>query len=134
MFSGGLAYLKCVVNNTYSSQISIKLNKDGKSADAYSYNIESSEGYIINTGADLDTYTRLTATVYKNNEVIPWSSLGAITWHYKTNTMQAFALAQLDALGSIFKRVTSGIDYIVDLNYLNFNSIQIYFTVEEAST
>lgn len=134
VFSGGLMYLKCVVNNDYPSQISIKLNKDGKSADAYSYNIESSEGYIINTGADLDTYTRLTATVYKNNEVIPWNSLGAITWHYKTDTMQDFAPAQLDALGSIFTRVTSGIDYIVDLNYLNFNSIQIYFTVEEAST
>ena len=132
VFSGGLMYLKCVVNNNYSSQISIKLNKDGKSADAYSYNIESSEGYIINTGADLDTYTRLTATVYKNNEVIPWSSLGAITWHYKTDTMQSFATVDLDN-SSFFKRVTSGIDYIVDLNYLNFNSIQIYFTVEEAS-
>jgi hypothetical protein len=75
----------------------------------------------------------LTATVYKNNEVIPWSSLGAITWHYKTNTMQAFASVDLDN-SLLFTRVTSGIDYIVNLDYRNFNSIQIYFTVEEAST
>jgi hypothetical protein len=68
IFSGGLMYLKCTINGTYSSQISIKLNKDGKSGDAYSYNIESSEGYIINTTFTIGTVTRLTANFYKNGE------------------------------------------------------------------
>jgi hypothetical protein len=49
--------------------------------------------------------------------------------------MQDFSTAILDGLDSIFTRVTSGVDYIVNLNYLNLNSIQIYFVVdEEAST
>jgi hypothetical protein len=51
IFSGGLMYLKCTVNGSYFSQISIKLSKDGKSANAYSYDISSSLGYIINTSA-----------------------------------------------------------------------------------
>ena len=134
IFSGGLMYLKCTINGTYSSQISIKLNKDGKSGDAYSYNIESSEGYIINTTSTIGTVTRLTASFYKNGEQVSWTG-HTITWHYKTDSMQDFSTAILDGLGSIFTRVTSGVDYIVNLNYLNLNSIQIYFVVdEEAST
>ena len=134
VFSGGLMYLKCTVNGTYSSQISIKLNKDGKSGDAYSYNIESSEGYIINTTSTIGTVTRLTASFYKNGEQVSWTG-HTITWHYKTDSMQDFSTAILDGLDSIFTRVTSGVDYIVNLNYLNLNSIQIYFVVdEEAST
>lgn len=134
IFSGGLMYLKCTINGTYSSQISIKLNKDGKSGDAYSYNIESSEGYIINTTSTIGTVTRLTASFYKNGEQVSWTG-HTITWHYKTDSMQDFSTAILDGLDSIFTRVTSGVDYIVNLNYLNLNSIQIYFVVdEEAST
>ena len=145
-FSGGLMYLKCVVNGTYSSQISIKLNKDGKAADAYSYNIESSEGYIINTNTTTSNTTQLTASFYKNGVVVPWAGY-MITWQYKSEPV--VPEDQPDETGwvtvvlgsnTIFTRVPDPLsggykpDYIVNLNYLNINSIQIRFIVEEEAS
>ena len=140
-FQGGLMYLKCVVNGTYDSQISIKLEKDGKSADAYSYNIESSKGYIINTNTVSGNTTQLTASFYKNGTVIPWTG-HTITWQYKSEPIvedeavdeTGWVTVDLDD-NPLFSRVEiePGVyepDYIVNLDYLNINSIQIRFLVD----
>ena len=131
-------YLKCVVNGDYSATACIKLNKDGKAADAYSYNIDSSEGYIINANETTGHTTILTASVYKNNEELSWGSdLSSITWYYKSNPAipleaENWVIVNLNN-SSIFTRVRPGVDYIVELDYSNFESIQIKFVAEEAS-
>ena len=144
IFSGGLAYLRCEVQSegkTYQSQISIKLERDGRSADAYTYYLESSEGYIINTNTTTGNTTQLTASFYKNGEKVNWNG-HTIHWYYKKDDNGTFLAADLKNADYskpdyLFKRVSSDQthDYMVILNYLNLNSIQIYFVVdEEAST
>ena len=140
LFNGGLAYLRCEVisgGQVYQSQISIKLERDGKSADAYTYYIESSKGYVINTNTTFGNTTQLTASFYKNGEVVPWTG-HTITWQYKsepvistdeTTDETGWVTVDLDN-SPVFSRVTTGIDYIVNLDYLNIDSIQIRFIVD----
>ena len=115
-FQGGLMYLKCTVDG-YSSQLSIKLNKDG--GDAYTFDIESSLGYIINMSTQTGYQTVLTAHVYKNGNEVDISEEN-IVWYKKDNN------------DSNFSSFASGIgENEVSLSILNWTSIQIYFTVGE---
>lgn len=120
-FQGGLMYLKCSVDG-YSSQTSLKLNKDGKSGDAYTYDIESSLGYIINISTQVGNTTVLTAHVYKNGTELDISEEN-IVWRKKANNDSDF---------SIFAYGVGETE--VSLSILNWTSIQIYFTVGEDLT
>lgn len=126
VFASGLMYLKCTVNNNpnYSSQITLKLMKDGKSGDAYVYDIESSMGYIINTSTQIGTETKLTAKVYKNGEELDLSGK-RISWMKKSNTDADF-VPLLPQEGDSGNQIT--------LSILNWTSMQVFFKVEEAST
>ena len=126
VFAGGLMYLKCTVNNNpnYSQQITLKLMKDGKSGDAYVYDIESSMGYIINTSTQIGTETKLTAKVYKNGEELDLSGK-RISWMKKSNTDAEF-VPLIPQEGDSGNQIT--------LSILNWTSMQVFFKVEEAST